>query len=76
MEDLEFYPDAAEKSFVLTASAESNVFYFYYSSYKNAKVTVTYTTGERPNIETHTVADNAEIVGGKVTHALPIIVGC
>ena len=32
----------------------------------NAKATVTYTTGERPNIETHTVADNAEIVNGKV----------
>ncbi|MBR4211389.1 MAG: hypothetical protein IKR84_03260, partial [Oscillibacter sp.] len=34
---------------------------------QNARVTVTYTTGERPNIERHTVAENAEIVGGKVT---------
>ena len=33
----------------------------------NAKVTVTYTTGERPNVETHTAADNAAIVNGKVT---------
>ena len=32
----------------------------------NAKVTVTYTTGERPNTETHTVADGAAIVNGKV----------
>ena len=34
---------------------------------ENAKVTVTYTTGERPNTETHTVADGAKIVNGKVT---------
>ena len=34
---------------------------------ENAKVTVTYTTGERPNTETHTVADGATIVNGKVT---------
>ena len=34
---------------------------------QNAKVTVTYTTGERPNTETHTVADGVAIANGKVT---------
>ena len=33
----------------------------------NAKVTVTYVTGERPNTETHTVADNVPLVNGKAT---------
>ncbi|MBQ6051776.1 MAG: Cna B-type domain-containing protein, partial [Clostridia bacterium] len=38
----EFFPDAAEKSFVLTAVEENNVFYFYYSAYRSATVTVHY----------------------------------
>ncbi|MBR6822727.1 MAG: InlB B-repeat-containing protein, partial [Clostridia bacterium] len=38
--DLEFFPDEVEKTFILTASAQGNVFYFYYSSYKNAEVIV------------------------------------
>ncbi len=42
LDGLEFYPDAVEKTFVLTASEESNVFYFYYSSYKNALITVNF----------------------------------
>ena len=37
---IEFYPDEVEKTLVLTASSETNVFTFYYSSYKNAKITV------------------------------------
>ncbi|MBR0280343.1 MAG: S8 family serine peptidase, partial [Oscillibacter sp.] len=41
----------------------------------NAKVTVTYTTGERPNTETHTVADGVAIVGGKVTLTVDAISG-
>lgn len=39
---LEFYPDAVEKTFVLTADENANVFYFKYSSYKHATVTVNY----------------------------------
>nr|MBQ4454008.1 InlB B-repeat-containing protein [Clostridia bacterium] len=35
-------PDAEEKTFVLTAVEEQNVFYFYYSGYKSATVTVNY----------------------------------
>ena len=38
--DLEFFPDAVEKTCVLAANAEANVFYFYYSSFKHANVTV------------------------------------
>jgi len=40
LEDIEFYPDAVEKTLVLTADEEANVFYFYYTSYKHATVTV------------------------------------
>ncbi|MBQ6003909.1 MAG: InlB B-repeat-containing protein, partial [Clostridia bacterium] len=39
-EGVEFFPDEVEKTFILTASAESNVYYFYYSSFKHADVKV------------------------------------
>nr|MBQ4457161.1 InlB B-repeat-containing protein [Clostridia bacterium] len=40
LEGLEFFPDEVEKTLVLTSSANSNVLYFYYSTYKHADVTV------------------------------------
>ena len=42
LDGVQFFPDEVEKTFVLTASAQANVFTFYYSSYKNAKVTVNF----------------------------------
>ncbi|MBR5113768.1 MAG: InlB B-repeat-containing protein, partial [Oscillospiraceae bacterium] len=40
LQGFEFFPDAVEKTLVLTASAETNVYYFYYSSFRSASVTV------------------------------------
>ena len=40
LEGIEFFPDEVEKTLVLTADEEQNVLTFYYSSFKNAKVTV------------------------------------
>ena len=42
LKGLEFFPDEVEKTCVLTADANQNVYTFYYSSFKNAKVTVNY----------------------------------
>ena len=42
LEGVEFFPDAVEKTLVLTADASANVFTFVYSSYKSATVTVNY----------------------------------
>ncbi|MBO4819702.1 MAG: InlB B-repeat-containing protein, partial [Firmicutes bacterium] len=53
LDGIEFYPDAEEKSLVLTASAEANVFYFYYSSYKHATVIVHFV-----DMSGSTIADN------------------
>ena len=40
--DLEFHPDAVEKTLVLTADADKNILTFYYSSFKHATVTVNF----------------------------------
>ncbi|MBR0374345.1 MAG: InlB B-repeat-containing protein, partial [Mogibacterium sp.] len=42
LQGIEFYPDEVEKTLVLTANAETNVLTFYYSSFKNAKITVNF----------------------------------
>ncbi len=42
LDGIEFFPDASEKTFVLTAIEENNVYTFIYSSYKNALVTVNF----------------------------------
>ena len=42
LKGVEFYPDEVEKTLVLTADEEQNVLTFYYSSYKNVKVTVNF----------------------------------
>ncbi|MBR6135762.1 MAG: InlB B-repeat-containing protein, partial [Clostridia bacterium] len=47
---LEFFPDAVEKTLVLTANAETNVLTFYYSSYKSAHVTVHFVDMARNSI--------------------------
>ena len=39
---LEFFPDEAEKTLVLTANAEQNILTFYYSSFKYANIIVNY----------------------------------
>ena len=49
--DIEFYPDQVEKTLVLTADPTANVFTFYYSSFKNAKVIVRYVDMEGKPIE-------------------------
>ncbi len=40
LKGIEFFPDAVEKTLVLTAHEESNILTFYYSGFKNATVTV------------------------------------
>ncbi|MBR0456182.1 MAG: InlB B-repeat-containing protein, partial [Firmicutes bacterium] len=42
LKDVEFFPDEVEKTLVLTADPSSNVFTFYYSSFKHADVTVNF----------------------------------
>ncbi|MBR3296032.1 MAG: InlB B-repeat-containing protein, partial [Clostridia bacterium] len=42
LEGIEFFPDQVEKTLVLTADPDNNVLTFYYSSFKNATVTVNY----------------------------------
>ncbi|MBQ3460975.1 MAG: InlB B-repeat-containing protein, partial [Solobacterium sp.] len=42
LEGIEFFPDEVEKTLILTANKEENVLTFYYSSFKNAKVTVNF----------------------------------
>ena len=64
-DDITFFPDAVEKTLVLSSNAESNVLTFYYSSYKNAVVTVHFV-----DINGEPIADDDEVrvkVGGTFT---------
>ncbi|ACV22183.1 Internalin-A precursor [Slackia heliotrinireducens] len=54
---VEFFPDAVEKELVLAADEAQNVLTFYYSSFKNVKVTVNYVdmNGDPiPGMDSHT----------------------
>ncbi|HCK89219.1 MAG TPA: hypothetical protein DHW39_10545, partial [Erysipelotrichaceae bacterium] len=47
---IEFFPDAVEKTLVLTAREENNILTFYYSGFKNATVTVRFVDMDNQSI--------------------------
>ncbi|MBR3096305.1 MAG: InlB B-repeat-containing protein, partial [Bacteroidales bacterium] len=75
LDGIVFLPDAVEKTLVLTANAESNVYTFYYSGYRKATVTVHYVDMAGTAIPGINVHSETLKVGNSFTLSTPPING-